>query len=116
MPAPFAEDEAVAVEVERPRRLLRGVVARGQGGQQVEARHAEGVDHAVRAAGEHEVGVAVADHVRRLADGLAAGGAGGQAVEVRPLQVEVGGEVGGRRVQFLLGLALGVERLQAPGG
>ena len=54
MPGPLAEDEAVAVQVERPARLLRGVVARRQGGQQVEAGDAERVDHAVRAAGEHQ--------------------------------------------------------------
>ena len=84
-----------------------------QGGQQVEAGDAERVDHAVRAAGEHEVGVAVADQLGRLADGLAAGGAGGQAVVVRAFEVEVVGEVGRRRVQLLLVLAAGVEALQA---
>ena len=42
-----------------PRGPVRVVVARRQRGQQVEARDAQGVDHAVRAAGEHEVGVAV---------------------------------------------------------
>ena len=81
---PFAEDEAVAVEVERPATAFGGSSLRvREGGEQVEAGDAEGVDHAVRAAGEHHVGVAVADDLGRLADGLAAGGAGGQAVVVR---------------------------------
>ena len=63
----------------------------------------------MRAAGEHDVGVAVADHFGRLADGLAAGGAGRQAVVIRPFQVEIGGQVAGGRVQLLLELAAGVE-------
>ena len=81
---PFAQDEAVAVQIERPRRLLRVLVVGRQGRQQVEAGDAERMDHAVRAAGEHDVGLAVADHLGRLADGLAAGGTGGQAVVVGP--------------------------------
>ena len=78
-PGAFAEDEAVAVEVERPARCGRAVVALREGREQVEAGDAERVDHAVRAAGEHHVGVAAADHLGRLADGLRAGGTGGQA-------------------------------------
>ena len=71
------------------REALVGLVVVGrEGGQQVEAGDAERVDHAVRAAGEHHVGVAAADDLGRLADGLAAGGAGGQAVGVRALRVE----------------------------
>ena len=112
----FAEDEAVAVEVERPGRLLRLLVVRGKGGQQVEAGHAEGVDHAVGAAGQHQVGVAVANHLGRLADRLAAGGAGRQAVVIGAEQTEIGGEVAGRGVQFLFGLRSGLELAQSVAG
>ena len=48
----------------------------------------KGMDHAVRAAGEHHVGVAAADQLGRLADRLAAGGAGGEAVDVGALRPE----------------------------
>ena len=61
------------------------------------------------AAGQHQVGVAVADHLGRLADRLAAGGAGGQAAVIRAEQTEIGGEVAGRGVQLLLGLRAGLE-------
>ena len=81
---------------------MRFVVAGGQGGQQVEAGDAERVDHAVRAAGEHHVGVAAADDLGRFADRLAAGGAGGQAVDVGALGVEHAGQVAGRHVRLLL--------------
>ncbi|MFO0929086.1 MAG: hypothetical protein U0736_19035 [Gemmataceae bacterium] len=104
----FAEDEPVAVEVERLRRL-RGVVARRQGGEQVEAGNAERVNHAVRPAGEHDLGLALANHVDRLANRLAGGRTRRQAVGVRPFQAEVSGQVGGGGVQLLLGLAFRVE-------
>ena len=84
-----------------------------KGREQVEAGHAEGVDHAVRAAGEHHVGVAAADDLGRLADRLAAGGAGRQAVDVRPLGVEHAGQVAGRHVRLLFQLADGMEQFQA---
>ena len=109
----FAEDEAVAVEIERARRLLRLVVVLGEGREQVEARDAEGVDHAVGAAGEHDVGLAAADDFGRLADGLAAGGAGGEAVEVRAFGAEVRGDVGDRHVRLLFELELRIEPLEA---
>ena len=99
------------------RDALRRVLVEGrQRGQQVEAGHAEGMDHAVGAAGQHEVGVAVADQFGRFADGLAAGGTGGQAVIVGPCEVEMGGQVAGGRVQLLLGLPAGVEIAAAPAG
>ena len=110
---PFAQHEAVAVAVEGPRGLGGLVVAGAQGGQQVEAGHAEGMDHGVRAAGEHHVGLAAADDLDRLADRLAAGGAGRQAVDVRPLGVEEAGQVAGRHVRLLLQLGDRVQRFQA---
>ena len=85
---PFAQHESVAVAVERARGLGRLVVVRAQRRQQVEAGDAERMDHAVRAAGEHHVGLAAANDLGRLADGLAAGGAGRQAIQVRTLGVE----------------------------
>ena len=81
--------------------------------QQIEAGDAEGMDHAVRAAGEHHVGVAAADDLGGLADGLAAGGAGRQAVGVRPLGVEHAGQVAGRHVGLLLQLDRRVQPFQA---
>ena len=80
MPAPSPRTKPSRLRSNGRDALCGLVVAGREGGQQVEAGDAERVDHAVRAAGEHQVGVAVADQLGRLADGLAAGGAGGQAV------------------------------------
>ena len=82
-------------------------------GEQIEAGDAEGMDHGVGAAGEHDVGLAAADDFDRLADRLAAGGAGGQAVDVRPLGAEQSGQVAGRHVGLLLHLGDGMERFDA---
>ena len=109
---PLAEDEAVAIAVERAAGALRLVVAGGKGGQEDEAGHAEGVDHAVRAAREDHVGVAAADQLVGLADGLRAGGAGGQAVGVGPLGAEEAGQVARGRARLLLGLADRVQLVQ----
>ncbi len=81
---PFAQDEAVAIAIERAAGSLGLVVAGRKRGQADEAGHAEGMDHAVRAAGEDHIGTAAADQLEGLADGLRAGGAGGQAVGVDP--------------------------------
>jgi hypothetical protein len=86
------------------------------GRQQVEAGHAERMDHAVRSAGQHHVGIAPADHFDRLADRLAAGGTGGQAIEVRALGVEHGGQVRRGHVRFLLQFLGRVEQRFKPFG
>ena len=108
----LAKHEAVAVVVERPARPGRLVVPRGERREQVEARDAERMDHAVGAAGEHHVGLAAANDLGRLADRLAGGGAGGEAVEVGTLRVEESGQVPGRHVGLLLDLCLRVQRLE----
>src|SRR4051812_30585887 len=67
------------------------------------------MDHAMRAAGEHHVGVAAADDLDRLADRLRAGGASGQAVGVRAARPEEAGQVAGGGPRLLLGLPDRVE-------
>ena len=113
---PLAEDEAVAVAVEGAAGSGRLVVAGREGGQEVEAGHAERVDHAVGAAGEHDVGVAAADDLGRLADRLRAGGAGGQAIGVRASRSEDHGEVRGGCAGLLLGLVDRMEFLDTLAG
>ena len=92
------------------------VVSGGERGQEDEAGHAEGVDHAVGAAGEDHVGVAAADQLIRFADGLRAGGTGGQAVRVGALGAEVAGQMARRSAGLLLGLVDGVQLLDAQPG
>ncbi len=74
------------------------------------------MDHGVRAAGEHDVGLAAADDLDRLANGLAAGRAGGEAVEIRSLGIEEAGQMRGRHVRLLLQFRDRVEHFQAPAG
>ena len=108
----LAKHEAVAVVVERPAGPGGLVVAGGEGGEQVEPGDAKGMDHAVRAAGEHHVGLAAADDLGSLADRLARSRAGCEAVEVGTLRVEQSGEVAGGHVRLLLHLRERMERLQ----
>ncbi len=84
--------------------------------RQDEAGHAEGMDHAVRAAGEDDVGIAAADQLEGLADGLRAGGAGGQAIGVGSPGSEDARQVAGRGSGLLLGFADRVQLLRRPAG
>ena len=68
----LAEHEPAAVGVERAAGARGVLVGRRKGGQAVEAGHAERVDHRVRAAADHDVGVAAAEDLGRLADRLRA--------------------------------------------
>ena len=112
----FAEDEAIAIFIEGARGFGGSVVPGREGGEQVEAGDAEGMDHAMRAAGEHEVGFAAADQLGGFADRLAAGGAGGEAVGVGALGVEHRGQMCGGHVRLLFELGHGVKRFEALAG
>ena len=70
---PFAHDEAVALEIPRTRGVLRIVVPRRQRAHRRETSHSERRDHRFAAAGEHHVGVVVANHATGIADGMRAG-------------------------------------------
>src|SRR5689334_13327316 len=102
-PATLAEDESVAVAVERAAGAAGVVVARRHRRQEDEAGQAEGVNHAVDTASEHHVGGAASDQLGRLADRLRTGRAGRQAREVRARRPEGGREVAGGRPRLLLG-------------
>ena len=102
-----------------PRCASNGRLAHGgfslsgrEGGQAVEAGHAERVDHRVRAAADHDVGVAAAEDLGRLADRLRAGGARGEAVHRRPAGAGEQRQVRQRHVRLLLQLAHDVHPLQ----
>ena len=71
----FTDDEAVAVDVERPRRALGIFVVRAQRARGGEPGNADRADRRLAAAGEHDVGRAVADEPPAVADGVGGGGA-----------------------------------------
>ena len=83
----LAHDEAFAVLVVGPAGLLGPVVEGGvERARLGKAGDAERVDRALRAAGEHDVGIAVLDHPRGVADRVRAGRAGGDDRMVRAHQ------------------------------
>ena len=83
----LAHDEAVAVLVIGPARLLRPVVvAHVERAGLGEAGDADRADRRFGAARQHDVGIVVADHPRRVADRMGAGRAGGDDRMVRPHQ------------------------------
>ena len=69
----FAQQEAVARRVEWTTGALRGLVVRGQSGEQAKARQADRIDHRVEAAGKCIVNGAAADQFHGGAHRLAAG-------------------------------------------
>ena len=75
----LAEDEAVAVRVERARGAGRVVVALRQRAHVAEGGEGDRQDGALRAPGNDHVDVAVLDQPLGLDEGLDAGGAGGHA-------------------------------------
>ena len=109
----FADHKTIAQSIEGPRGSRRFVIACRQGGQQAEPRHAERMDHAVRAAREHHIGIATTNDLSRFAHRLAARRTSGQAVEVRAPRIKHAGHVPGRHIRFLLQFDGRIERLEA---
>ena len=91
--AALAHDEAVAVPVEGPARLLGLVVAGGERPHGVESGDATGGDRRLDAAGDHGIGVAVLDEAEGVADGARAGGAGRDGAADRSLGPESDGDM-----------------------
>jgi hypothetical protein len=85
----LADDEAVAVGVERPRRALGRVVARTERAHARERGDRERRHGCFSPAGHHDVGGAVADQPDALADGVRTGRARGRDAQVgsRPPQL-----------------------------
>ena len=94
----FAQHETVAVLVPGPACASRVVVARRHGARRTEAAHREFRDGGLRAARDHDFGVAVADRLCRLADAMRGGRAGGDDGEVRALGTQHDRQVAGDHV------------------
>ena len=84
--AAFADDEAIAILIERTRRALRFVVARAQRFHRGETGETDGNDGRFRAAGEEDFGIAEFDDPPGFADGVVRSRAGGDNAHVRPAQ------------------------------
>ena len=95
----LADDEAVAVLVERARGAPGIVVPGGERLHRGEAADDGLVDAGLDAAGEHDVGVAAPDRLPGLADGMGAGGAGGDGRPVGPERPELDRDLARRHVR-----------------
>src|SRR3989344_771401 len=84
----LAQDETVAVLVPRAAGGFRTVVARGQGLGVAEPGDGGRRDGGFRAAGDHDIGVAVFDQAAGIANAMGGRGAGGDHGEVRTLEAE----------------------------
>ena len=109
----LSHHESIAIAVERPRRASRLVVARAHCPDQGKGPEAERGQRGLGAAGEHHVGVSVADLPHRLADrhrsARAAHGVGG----VGSAHPELNGDVAARRAAEHGKRQRGVHRLDA---
>ena len=73
----FAEDKTVARQIERTARALRRFVVRRKRAEQAKTGQADGIEHRIVAADEHEIAQAAPHGLERGADGLTAGSARG---------------------------------------
>ena len=97
-PAPSDDHEPVPVLVERPARLLGGVVPRAHGLQLAETGQPQRDDGRLGAAGDHHVGGAVADEPVGVPDRVVRGGARRDDAEARALGLEADRDVPRRLV------------------
>ncbi len=112
----LAEDESIAFCVEGSRGVLRGIVLCGEGGEAIEAGDAEGVDHGMGSAGDHDIGATFAEDLHGFSDGLGGGCAGGEAVEGGSSGAGEEGEMGEGHIGFLLEFAGDVHQLEGHSG
>ncbi len=99
----FAENEAIAIEIERATGTSRFLVARGERldirkGTQAHPRHRR-----FRSTCDHHVGIIILNGFQRIANGIGRTGACGGHGVVRASQAELDGQVPSRRVQHHLG-------------
>src|SRR5437867_9121363 len=74
------------------------------------------MNHAVRAAGKHDVGSTVTNELGGFADGLAAGRTGRQTVVIWSLKIKIIGQMSRGRVRLLFELAPRMKLLQPARG
>ena len=121
-PGSLAEDEPAALGVERPAGGAGVGVGGGEGGQAVEPGDAERMNHRMRPAADHHIGIAAAKDLRGFPDRLRAGGTGGEAIQRagrgRPLsraRCESGmfGSCSTSRVTFINSIASSPQRTES---
>ncbi len=109
MPAPSPITKPSRLLVERAARPRRLVVPRRHRRQQDEARDAEGMNHAVHAAGKHHIGAAAANDLDCSRQSLGAGRASRQARQVRAPAPKHARDMACGRSRLLLGFVEPIE-------
>src|SRR5205823_1621459 len=99
-PRAFADDEAIAVALERPRDTRRLIVARRKRAHGRKTCDAHRRDGRFSAAADHNVGVAALNDLEAVADGMRARGAGGGGGGVRTLRAVADRDLTGRQVDY----------------
>src|SRR2546422_486289 len=94
----LADDEAVAIRVERAAGARRLVIARGQCFHGGKAADAHGCDGRLSAAGNHHVGVAALNDFEGVADGVRGSRAGRRRCRVWPACPIADGDVSGSQI------------------
>ena len=96
-PRAFAENEAIAIKVERSR-CVRGMIERARADDAHQFKRAQdaGRDRRIGTAGEHHVGFAGANHQQGVADGVAGAGAAGGDDMRRAAQFQLNGKLAGQ--------------------
>ena len=112
--APFPDDEAPSSLIEGKAGRV-GVLRGGQSLHIDKAGHAALRNGRLRTAGDHRVGIAVADGPHGLTDGIGAGGAGGHRGHRRPPAVKANGDHSRGHVGNEHGDKVGGDPLGAPG-
>ena len=97
--ARLAHDEAVAIGLERPARVLWVVVSLRERAHGAETGDPDPRDRRLAATGEHDVGAAEADRVEAVADRHRRGGAGGALGGERAFRAELDRDPGGAHVR-----------------
>ena len=111
--AGLAHDEAVAIGLERPARVLWVVVSLRERAHGAEAGDPDPRDRRLAATGEHDVGTTEADRVEAVADRHRRGGAGGALGGERAFRAEFDRDPGGAHVRDDGGDREGVDPLGA---
>ena len=84
---PFPNDEAFAIRVKRPRRLLGViVVASGQAARSCEPSDGQGMDARLGSASQHDIGIAAGNEASSIADRMSACGACRRCRMIRSLR------------------------------
>src|SRR5258705_4360583 len=84
----LANNKTVPVSFERPRRVLRVIIIRGQGPHRRKTSHTHRRDRRLGASTDHQVGISALNYFEAVANCVSTGGAGGSSSRIGPFGSE----------------------------